>query len=219
MKKNIVPIRSSTQKFIEIEDIDKNIVMFSDGSCVVVLSIKSVNFELLSEREQEALIYAYAGFLNSLSFPIQILVRTQRKDISSYLHQLEEQEKNQKNPKLQASIRSYRIFVSRMVRERNVLDKKFYIIIPLSSVELGKSPSLIFGTKQRGLPYPKDYIFEKALNILTPKSDQIIRLAGRMGLKARQLTTDQLIELFFSIYNPETPLPEKSKIEELTQKP
>lgn len=219
MKKNIVPIRSSTQKFIEIEDIDKNIVMFSDGSCVAVLSIKSVNFELLSEKEQEALIYAYAGFLNSLSFPIQILVRTQRKDISSYLHQLEEQEKNQKNPKLQSSIRSYRIFVSRMVRERNVLDKKFYIIIPLSSVELGKSPSLIFGTKQQGLPYPKDYIFEKALNILTPKSDQIIRLAGRMGLKAKQLTTDQLIELFFSIYNPETPLPEKSKIEELTQKP
>ncbi len=213
MKQTIVPIRSSTQKFIEIEDVDKDIALFVDGSCVMVLSVSAVNFELLSEKEQESLIYAYGNFLNSLSFPIQILVRTQRKDISSYLHELEDQEKKQTNPKLQASIRSYRVFISKMVKERNVLDKKFYIVIPLSSLELGISPSLLFGNKKSGLPYPKDYIFEKAMNILTPKKDQVIRLIGRMGLKAKQLNTEQLIQLFFSIYNPETPLPDKTKLE------
>lgn len=219
MAQPIIPIRSSTQVFVEIEDIDKNLVLFADGSCSMVLSTTAVNFGLLSEKEQEALIYAYAGLLNSLSFPIEVVLRSQQKDISAYLHLLEEQEAKQTNPKIAASIRSYRDFISATVRDKNVLDKKFYIVIPFSSLELGISPSVLFGNKQRGLPIAKDKIYERAVMVLTPKRDHLIRLLGRLGLKTEQLNNEQLVRLLFSIYNPGTPPPELSGLSQILAKP
>lgn len=208
MKQQVVPIRSSTQVFTEIEDIDRDLVMFVDGSCALIVTTTAVNFGLLSEKEQEALIYAYAGLLNSLSFPVQILIRSQHKDVTAYLKLLEEREGKQKNPKLASSIHNYRLFVAETVKEKDVLDKKFYLIIPFSSLELGPSAKVLFGSKSRGLPYPKDYIFDRALTILPPKRDHIIRLAARLGLRATQMTSEQIIKLFFSAYNPGSPLPE-----------
>ena len=209
MAQQIIPIRSTTQAFTEIEDIDHDIVMFVDGSCALTITTTAVNFGLLSEKEQEAIIYAYAGLLNSLSFPVQILIRSQHKDISSYLKLLEDQEERQKNPKLVKSIADYRAFVAATVKEKEVLDKKFYIVIPFSSLELGVSTKVLFGSKKSGLPYDKAYIYDKALTVLTPKRDHILRLLTRLGLRGRQLTSEQLVRLFFSIYNPGTPQPEQ----------
>jgi len=203
----IIPIRSSTQDFTEIEDVNHDVVLFVDGSTAMILATTAVNFGLLSEKEQEAMIYAYAGLLNSLSFPVQILIRSQHKDVTSYLRLLEEQEIKQKNPKLASSINSYRLFVAETVKEKKVLDKKFYVVIPFSSLELGTSTKVLFGSKKRGLPYPKEYIFDKALMVLSPKRDQLTRLLHRIGLRAMQLTNEQIVQLLFSIYNPESPTP------------
>ena len=207
MAEPFVPIRASTQQFTEIEDIMQNIVMFLDGSCALVLSVSAVNFGLLSEKEQESIIYAYAGILNSLSFPIEILVRSKRKDISAYLKLLEDKEAEQKNPKLAISIHGYRAFIESTVKEKDVLDKKFYVVIPFSNLELGVSANVLFGSKKSGLPYAKSYIVERALITLLPKRDHLQRLLGRLGLRSSQLTTDQLIQLFFSLYNPGLPRP------------
>ncbi|MBI5613579.1 hypothetical protein HY947_01525 [Candidatus Gottesmanbacteria bacterium] len=198
----IIPIKSSTQKFIEIETIERDMVMYTDGSCSLVIETSAVNFGLLSEKEQEALIYAYAGLLNSLSFPIQILIRSQHKDIRAYLETLEDKEKKQKNPKIAANIQSYRLFVAETVKEKEVLDKKFYLIIPFSFLELGKSAQVLFGGNSRGLPYEKSYILDRATTVLAPKCDHLLRLLGRLGLKAHQLANTQLVYLFFSIFNP-----------------
>lgn len=202
MSEPIVPIRASTQQFTEIEDIMENIVMFVDGSCALIISVAAVNFSLLSANEQETIIYSYANLLNSLSFPIQVLVRSKHKDISAYLHLLEEKEREQKNPKLAKSIHGYRAFIESTVKEKEVLDKKFYVVIPFSSLELGVSTSVLFGTKKRGLPYQKSYVLERALIVLSPKRDHLIRLLSKIGLRAQQLTNDQLVQLFFSLYNP-----------------
>ena len=218
MSQPIIPIRSSTQNFVEIEDIDRDIVMFIDGSCALVVATTAVNFGLLSEKEQESLIYAYAGLLNSLTFPMQLIIRTQQKDISSYLHMLEEQEQKQKNTKLQANIHSYRQFVAQMVKERNVLDKKFYLVIPFSSLEIGASTSVLFGSKKKGLPYPKEYIYERAIMVLSPKRDQLVRLLGKLGLRAYQLTNEQLMKLYFSIYNPGIPIPDAATLDQIQSK-
>ncbi len=212
----IVPIRASTQVFTEIEDIDHDIILFVDGSCALVMATTAVNFSLLSEKEQEAIIYSYAGLLNSLSFPIQILIRSQYKDITAYLQLLEEQERKQKNPKLAQSIHHYRTFVAATVKEKDVLDKKFYLIIPFSNLELGTSPKLLLGNKKTGLPYAKSYIFEAALTVLIPKRDQFVRLLGRIGLKANQLNNEQLVKLFFTIYNPGSPSPEGETVRKTT---
>jgi hypothetical protein len=209
----IVPIRSTTQTFTEIETIDRDIVLFVDGSCCLVVSATAVNFGLLSEKEQDSIIYSYAGLLNSLSFPIEILVRTQHKDVTAYLRLLEDQERKQKNPKLSKSIHDYRLFVAATVKEKDVLDKNFYIIIPFSSLELGPSPNVLFGSKKKGLPYQKSYVFERALTILNPKRDHIVRLLNKIGLQAHQLTNEQLIKLFFTTYNAEVPTPDTITIE------
>lgn len=214
MPETVVPIRSSTQLFTEIETIDHDIVMYTDGSCSMVMSATAVNFGLLSEKEQDAMIYAYAGLLNSLSFPIEILIRTQHKDVTAYLSMLEDQEKKQKNPKMAAAIHGYRLFVGATVKEKNVLDKKFYLVIPFSYLELGMGANVLLGgSKKRGLPYPKSYIFERAITVLTPKGDHMIRLLNRIGLRAKQLTNDQLVRLFYEIYNQGAPVINSTDIE------
>ena len=213
MAQPIIPIRASTQSFTEIADIDHDMLLFADGSVSLVIATTAVNFGLLSEKEQDAIIYSYAGLLNSLSFPIQIIIQTKHKDISAYLKLLEDQEGRQKNPQLTKSIHGYRLFVASMVKEKDVLDKKFYIVIPFSNLELGASPSMLLGTKKTGLPYEKSYIYERAQVGLLPKRDHIIRLLARVGLHADQLTTEQLVKFLFSLYNPGATAPDMSALE------
>jgi len=203
-----IPIRASTQEHLPIEDIQDDLVILKDGSCALILTVSSVNFDLLSEREQEAIIYAYGALLNSLTFPIQILVRSQKKNISSYLDILEKEEvRKSNNPLLARLINSYRKFVVEMVKKNNVLDKKFYVIIPFSSLELGVAQTMTSLLKRTpGLPFPKDYILQKAKLSLFPKRDNLIKLFARLGLTAKQVGTKELAGLFYSIYNEEVPL-------------
>src|SRR3990167_112384 len=203
MSNAITPIRATTQEFLEIEDIRDDLILLGDGSCVLIIETTAVNFGLLSEKEQEALIYAYSGLLNSLSFPIQLYLRSKHKDISAYLKRLEVAETKQTSSSLQQRIRHYREFIATTVKERNVLDKKFYIIIPFSALELGTTNvKTLVGKK--GLPYPKDYIFNRAKTVITPKKDHLLRQLNRLGLKGYHLSTQKLIELFHDIYNQES---------------
>lgn len=203
MSEPVTPIRSTTQSFLEIEDIKNNIVLLSDGSCAIIIQTTAVNFSLLSEKEQDAMIFAYSGFLNSLSFPIEIFIRSKRKDISGYVDKLLEAEKKQTDPTLAKRIKNYREFIVTTVKERNVLDKKFYIVIPFSALELGVANVKSFVGK-KGLPYPKSYILERAQTVLSPKRDHITRQFARLGLKGTQLTNEQLIHLLHDIYNPDS---------------
>jgi hypothetical protein len=199
------PIRASTQEHLPIETIRDDLIVLKDGSCSLILTTTAINFGLLSEAEQDAIIYAYAGLLNSLSFPIQILIRSQRKDISFYLQLLKKAEVEQKTPLLRDQIRKYRAFVEKIVRENEVLDKKFYIVIPFSSLELGVKSSLGQSIKTRvTLPFPVDYILEKAKMSLYPKRDHLIAHFSRLGLKTRQLNGKEVLELLYHIYNPES---------------
>jgi len=201
-----IPIRATTQEHLPIEDISENLVLLKDGSCSLILSVSSVNFDLLSEREQEAIIYAYGALLNSLTFSIQILIRSQKKDISSYITLLEKEEaKKSGNTLLANLITNYKAFVSEMVKKNNVLDKKFYVVIPFSSLELGVASNMTsLFKKTKSLPFPKDFILQKAHMSLNPKKDHIIRLFARIGLIAKQLDNKDLVKLFYTIYNGET---------------
>lgn len=195
------PIRASTQDHLDIEEIKDNLVILKDGSCCLVCQTTAVNFDLLSENEQDATIFAYASLLNSLSFPIQIIVRSQHKDVSNYLNLLARQERKVVGEKLKKQIRSYWSFVEKTVREKQVLDKKFYIVIPFSSLEMGLG-SVVPKTK-KGLPFPIELIIEKAKTSLFPKRDHLIRQFSRIGLTLRPLQTPELIKIFYNIYNPE----------------
>jgi hypothetical protein len=196
-------ISATTQEHLEIDDIIEDVVILKDGSACLVLQTTAVNFGLLSEREQDATIFAYAALLNSLSFPIQIVIRSKRTDISNYLEQLSEAEEKQRNLDLKDQIRKYREFVSQTVQKGRVLDKKFYIVIPFSFLELGAGGALKGLAKGGGaLPYSKDYILEQAKINLYPKRDQLLKQLARLGLSAKVLTAPELVELYFDVYNP-----------------
>src|SRR3989344_3713305 len=203
MPNDVTPIRATTQEFLELEDIRDDLVMADNGSCVLIIETTAVNFGLLSEKEQEALIYAYSGLLNSLSFPIQLYLRSKHKDISAYLKKLEEAQMTQTNPLLSQRIKQYRDFIATTVKERNVLDKKFYIVIPFSALELGVANFSPL-TRKSGLPMAKDQILSRAKTLLIPKRDHLLRQLNRLGLKGYHLSTQKLIELFHDIYNQES---------------
>ena len=213
---NKIALRGSTQEHLEIEDIRDDLVLLKDGSCALIIQTSAVNFGLLSAAEQDAIIYAYAGLLNSLTFAVQIVIRSKRKDISSYVASLEKAEGKQTNELLKNQIAKYRDFVVKTVKENNVLDKKFYIIIPFSALELGVGSSAKSLVKQKALPMPKEIIMEKAKVALTPKAEHLYRLMGSLGLKGRQMTTPELIELFFDAYNPNTDRPNIGEITSYT---
>jgi hypothetical protein len=195
---------STTQEHIDIEDITQDIVILKDGSSCLVLEVNAVNFGLYSETEQEATIYAYAQLLNSLTFSIQIVINSKRKDITEYVKRIDDYMSKTDSPKIREQISKYREFVLAIVRQGNVLDKKFYVTIPFSSLELGLGSS--FGSLTGGKPHltlPIATIVDRATMNLAPKRDHLIRLLTRIGLKARQLNSQELLQLYFDFYNPD----------------
>jgi len=197
------PIRATTQQFLEISTIKDDLVIFKDAGAALLIETSAVNFGLLSEEEQDAIIYAYAAFINSLSFPIQLTIISRRMDISSYLDTIAKEEESQPSGKMRAQIRSYYQFILGVVKENRVLEKKFYIVIPFSSLELGVRAGLTGLGSSRGLPFPEEYILSRAKTALFPKRDHIFRQLNRLGLKGYQLTTSKLIQLFYELFNPE----------------
>lgn len=199
-------IQSTTQQFLDIYDITNNYVIMKDGTVSTILSVDAMNFGLLAEEEQDAIMYAYAGLLNSLNYTIQIIINSQTKDVTSYLRLLQEQEAEAENETLRARIRMYREFVGNLIHERNVLDKKFYVVIPASSLELGiaGAKSVLPGKSTFDITtIERSVIIEKAQTILDPKRDHMIAQFARIGLFSRQLTTQEIIQLFYIRYNPE----------------
>ena len=200
-----VPIRASTQQFLEIEDIIDDLAIMVDGSCALIMETGAVNFGLLSKDEQEAIIYSFAAFLNSLSFPVQICILSKRMDISDYLTYIAQSQVTQKSEKLKEKLASYHQFILSLVKDNQVLEKRFFIVIPFSTLELGiKSSGRSLVSKSKKLPYKKDYILERAKAALYPKRDHVTRQLSRLGLKAIQLNSQALVSFFYDIYNPES---------------
>lgn len=209
------PLTATTQDLLPIADLVDGIVIYKNGGAALILESTSLNFGLLSENEQQAVIASYAALLNSFNFPIQIVVRSQKKDISRYMDFLSNAEVNIQNEKLKLIMTDYKTFISDAIKKKNVLSKKFYIVIPFTPYELGIGKSaksamsaIPLGAKKGPLPYPKSYVVRKAKISLYPKREHLIRQAGRMNIRLDSLTTEELVKLFYNIYNPEIPIKE-----------
>lgn len=191
-------IHSSTQKFTEVADIIGNAVYFENGNASLLIEVTASNFALLSQKEQDAKIYSYASLLNSLSFPIQIIIRNRRMDITSYIKTLEEQETQTKNPLLAEHIKLYKNFVHEMIKVNVVLNKTFYIVISYNSLEAG-----VTGAKQaidKKGNINKDFA-SSAKKSLDSKAESILSQLRKLALVARILEKEELIKLFYEIYN------------------
>lgn len=204
------PIMASTQEHLPISDITNDVVLYKDGGAALIMESTSLNFGLLSEKEQSAVIAAYAAMINSLSFSVQIVVRTQRKDISSYINFLDTEATKITHPLLAKLMSEYKNFILESVKKKNVLGKRFFVILYLSPLEFGVAKSFGSLTRRAGpLPFPKSYVVKKVKITLYPRRDHLTRQASRLGIKFRQLTTPELIDLFYAVYNPERPAVKK----------
>lgn len=207
------PLSSTTQNHIPIAEIAEDLVLYKNGAVTLIMESTSLNFGLLSENEQEGVIAGYSGLLNSLSYHIQIMVRSRQKDISGYLETLDEAEKKITNPKLINIMGGYKKFMTDSIKKKNVLSKKFYIVLPFTRYELGVSKSFSLPgskSKQQGVPYTRSYVVRKSKIALYPKREHVTRQARRLSLNLRQLKSDDLTRLIYDIYNPEPPVKDMS---------
>jgi hypothetical protein len=199
-------ITSTTQEFLDVYDIVNDMVILKDASVSIILQIGTMNFSLLAEQEQDAVIFTYGSLLNSLNYPIQINIQSQTKDATKYLRLLDEQAAKASSERKSALIKQYRGFVESLIKERNVLQKRFYIVTTAGSAEMGLiSPSgLLPGQSTFSASnIEKSILLEKAANILEPRREHLIAQFNRLGLFARQLTTQEIIQNFYINYNPE----------------
>ena len=203
----------STQEHLDVDEIRDDLVVLKNGEAVSVIQTNAINFDLLSEREQDAMMYAYAALLNSLTFPIQVLIRTKRMDITNYMQTLAFVRKEARSPEIKDQIDKYAYFIKDLVAKNQVLDKRFYIIVPYLAISLTQLKSFgagLFGKKPP--PTNKWATLEKAGVNLEPKIAHIIKQMNRIGIKSRQLSTEELVELFFDMYNPEVTREQKAAL-------
>lgn len=198
MKKTAQTKGTSTQNFTEILDIREDIVLLHGGNACIVLELQAVNFTLLSGEEQDAKVYAYGALLNSLSFPIQIIVRSKKVEIQAYIASLSDAAKQTTNQKLSQDIARYKDFVENLVTTTTILDKQFYVVISYSSLEEGMSGAA--QAAHMGSSNTDDF-FIKAQAGLHTKADELISQIDRMNIRAKVLNHDALVHVFHDIYN------------------
>ena len=196
----------STQLHLDIAEIKEEVVVLKNGALRAILMVSSMNFALKSEDEQKAIIYAFQEFLNSLDFPIQIVIHSRKLDVDPYLAKLEEREREQTNELLRIQTEEYRDYIQKLIDIANVMTKNFFIVVPFALGEKKEKPwdKLIAAIKQSEVIRYKREGFEKHKTELLRRVDHVISGLGGVGLKCALLDTQELIGLFYNIYNPET---------------
>jgi len=197
---------SEVQKFIEVKEIKNGMAIMKDNSLRAVCACSSINFDLLSSAEQEAVIARFQEFLNSLDFPLQIVVASRHFQIKNYLDQIRELEKKQTNELLRIQTSEYISFVENFVEFANIMNKSFYAVIPFSIVE---SKNEGFFDKIKNIvstQKPKKELFEiEKLNQYKSQLDQRVNMVVQglqgLGIKTIPLNDEQLTQLYFEFYN------------------
>ncbi|MCD6421854.1 hypothetical protein J7L13_00690 [bacterium] len=206
MRKNSKSLSSlpSTQQFLPIADIRDDLIVLTSGELKAVLRVSGVNFDLLSRKEQEQVLYAFQTFLNSLEFPVQILIQSRPVNLEPYLQHLQEVALHQPTEALKIETYEYISFIKQLGRLGTLMDKSFYVIVGYSPVPitpkgfLEKIRFAFFGP-------PKEIVlrhYRRARRKLLDRVRVVVGGLAGMGLEVAQLKTPELLELLFYCYNP-----------------
>lgn len=203
---------NSTQSTLQLSEVRDNMVIMVDGSFRAVIACKSINFDLMSDREREGVEYSYQNFLNSLNFPIQILIRSQRVDIGPYINQLATARRSQDNMLLGVLMDDYINFIDALSQEANIMEKSFYIVVPYhpagdaaTLVEQGKGFfGKLFGAPKTNVTRIDNATFQKAKDEIKNRVDVVRSGLFQIGVQSVQLDTRSLGELYYNFYNPDT---------------
>lgn len=214
----------STQSSLLISEIRDNLVIMKDGSFRAVVACKAINFDLMSDSEREAVEYAYQNFLNSLKFNIQILVRSQRVDITPYIENLVNIRRDTDNMLLGILMDDYINFIDVLAQEANIMDKSFFVVIPyyssLTAEKFFDQTKNFFKAfskqKEQAVTRIDRATYEKATSELDNRVDSVISGLSQIGAHSVRLSTKELGELYYNFNNPDTavrePLVDFSKL-------
>lgn len=213
-KKPVAKNPNSTQSTLQLSEIRDSMVIMLDGSFRAVIACKSINFDLMSDREREGIEYSYQNFLNSLNFPVQILVRSQRVDIGPYIDKLVDIRRTQDNMLLGVLMDDYINFIDILSQEANIMEKSFYIVVPYfpagdaaNLVEQGKGFfGKLFARPQNTVTRIDAAAYQKARDEIKNRVDSVTAGLFQIGVQSVQLDTKSLGELYYNYYNPDTAL-------------
>ncbi|MEX0668681.1 MAG: hypothetical protein WD061_03030 [Candidatus Saccharimonadales bacterium] len=203
---------NTAQKSLLISEIRDGMVVMKDGSLRAVVMCQSINFDLMSPEEREAVEFSYQGFLNSLYFPVQIFIRSKHVNLDSYMEKLTEVRRNQDNILLGLLMEDYINYVRYLIEAANIMDKQFYVVVPyfppaLSEISLASGAqkfSEVFKPKEKDVVTINENDFTKYKQELTQQVRMVVGGMNQMGVNAIPLNTQELIELYYNAYNPVT---------------
>ena len=205
---------NSTQNALQIAEIRDGIVIMNDGSFRSVVMVKSINFDLMSPQEREAVEFSYQGFLNSLYFPVQIFIHSRKVDLSPYIARLDKIRTEHENMLLALLMEDYINFMDQLSVQTNIMDKKFYVVIPYfpavdvqkaltASKNLFTGIGTLFSKKQQHVTI-NEADLEKAKAELRNRVQAVLGGLMQCGVQGLPLDTQELIELYYDVYNPDT---------------
>jgi len=203
---------NSSQNTLLMAELRDGMAIMNDGSMRAVIACRSINFDLMSEREREAVEYSYQNFLNSLYFPIQIMIRSQKVDIGPYLDLLERIRRDQDNMLLGVLMDDYISFIGALAQETNIMDKSFFIVVPYypagdvnSAVTQSKNMlGSLFGGNQQQRIRIDEATYNKSRDEIRNRVQTAINGLMQIGIRSSQLSTKELGELYYNVYNPDT---------------
>jgi len=213
----------STQQFIDIENIEEDVVILKNSGLRQIVMVSGINLDLVSEEERNTTLHLYQNFLNSLDFPTQFLIHSRKFNIENYLKNIDELEKNETNSLLKNQIFEYKQFIKSFVEQNDIMSKMFLVVIPFNPISLMPKSGLFsffnFKKKKEDKTDKLNTIAEQEKQInfrqLRGRTDQVIDGLQSVGLRAVALNNEELIELFYNFYNPENT--EKEKLAILNQ--
>lgn len=193
-------INATSQQIIEIDKIKEGVVILKNKALRGILMVSSTNFALKSEEEQNAIIFQFQNFLNSLDFPIEMVVQSKKLNITGYLDKLKELGAKEQNELLKVQIAEYQKFIRELIKGGAIMSKQFFVIVPFTLMELPRLTAEKKSLKALSLTEEK---FQRAKSQLWQRMEFVALGLRRCGLQSIPLNTSELIELFWSLYHPE----------------
>jgi hypothetical protein len=204
------PLIASTQRYLPIAEIREDTVLLKNGGLRAVLKVNSLNFNLKSEVEQQGIIAGYQGFINTLIFPIQIIIRSTKLNIDPYIKSIQEHAMKQTSPLLKEQTLDYANFMEKLVEIADIMQKNFFVVVPVDAPSKAKRGLIqrfmdwLNVDDTRAKAYQRNREFRSYSKILRDRITLVQSGLENVGITMRRLKTDELIQLYYTIYNPMT---------------
>lgn len=197
---------ATTKQLIEIAEIRESVIVLKNGSLRMVMEVSAINFELRSEEEQTAILQNFQRFLNSIDFPLQIVVNSRKFDLAEYMRTIQEASAQLTNELLKIQAEEYIKFIQELSELANIMSKRFYIVIPFYVLETPSGKGIFDSVKnvfkrKKSEPVSVEKL-ETYKNQLMQRTELIFDGLVGMGLKTRVLEGQELINLLYTLYNP-----------------